>query len=101
MRGESPSPGLLRNPTSLRKRGEVSKQPLPRRIRIHQAAPSAAIERLPLAFGLRQPISHRIDHGGMMTHAAMAAFDLDAFGGRRSLFHAALPGTDTVGAAGD
>ena len=47
---------------------------------------------------LRQAIGDRVDHGGMMAHAAMAALDLDAFGGRGSLFHTALPGADAVGA---
>src|SRR6186997_1582877 len=75
--------------------------PLPMRIRINQAAPAASIERRPFAFSLRQTIGHRIDRGRMMTHAAMAALDLDAFGGRAGLLHAALPGADAVGAAED
>src|SRR5882757_10290995 len=62
------------------------------RIRINHAAPAAAIERGPFAFRLRQPVGHCIDRRGMMAHAAMAAFDLDAFGAGRRLFHAALPG---------
>src|SRR6202795_2844569 len=37
----------------------------------------------------------------MMAHAAMAAFDLDAFGLCGGLFHAALPRADAVGAAED
>ena len=36
-----------------------------------------------------------------MAHAAMAAFDLDAFGPRGGLLHAALPGADPVGSAED
>src|SRR4029077_4045977 len=47
------------------------------RIGIDQRPPAAAIERRPLAFALRQTIGHRIDDRGMMTHAAMATFDLD------------------------
>src|SRR6185437_8118341 len=89
------------DPTSPRKRGEVSKTSLPVRIRIYHAAPAGAVERLPLAFSLREAIGHRIDHGGMMTHAAMAAFDFDAFRLRGGFFHAALPRADTVGAAED
>ena len=49
------------------------------RIWIDHAAPARAIERRPFAFGLRQTIGDRVDHGRMMAHAAMAAFDLDAF----------------------
>ena len=52
------------------------------RIRINQTAPAGAIERRPFAFGLRQTIGDRVNHGRMMAHAAMAAFDLDAFGHR-------------------
>src|SRR4029453_9933260 len=74
---------------------------LPVRIRINQAAPAVAVERLPLAFRLREAIGHGIDGCGMVAHAAMAAFDLDAFGLRRALLHAALPGADAVGAAED
>src|SRR6266699_577334 len=57
-------------------------------IGIDQAAPAAAVERRPFAFGLRQTIGHRVNGSGMMAHAAMAAFDLDAFGLRGALFHA-------------
>src|SRR6202008_3414705 len=64
-----------------------------------QAAPAAAVERGPLAFRLCQTVGDRIDHGGMMTHAAMAAFDLDTLGGPGGLLHAALPGAEPVGAA--
>src|SRR5471030_253923 len=74
---------------------------LPVRIRVHKTAPAAAVERLPCAFGLRQAIRHRVDHGGMMAHAAMAAFHLDAFGGRGGFLHTALPRADAVGAAED
>src|SRR6187551_1027944 len=74
---------------------------LPMRVRINQTTPAASIERRPFAFRLRQPIGHRIDRSRMMTHAAMAALDLDAFGGRAGLLHASLPGADTVGAAED
>src|SRR5205814_9886018 len=68
-------------------------------IGIYEAAPAAAVERRPLAFGLRQAIGHRIHRRGMMAHAAMAAFDLDAFGEGGGLFDAALPRTDAIGAA--
>src|SRR5256884_9419012 len=71
------------------------------RVRIDQAAPAAAVERRPLAFGLRQTIGDGIDHGGMMAHAAMAALDLDVLGTGGWLFHAALPRADAVGAAED
>src|SRR5258705_2706840 len=74
---------------------------LPVRIRIDQAAPAAAVERGPFAFRLRQTVGHRIDRRGIMAHAAMAAFDLDAFGGCRGLLHAALPSADAVGTAED
>src|SRR5512140_3740059 len=74
---------------------------LPGRIGIDEAAPAAAVERRPLALGLGEAIGHGIDDRGMMAHAAMAAFDLDAFRRRRSLFHAALPRADAVGAAED
>src|SRR5947209_6389235 len=50
---------------------------------------------------LRKAIGHGVDHGRMMRHAAMAAFDLDALGLDGGLFHAALPGTDAVGTAED
>src|SRR4051794_34047888 len=50
------------------------------RIGIDQAAPAAPIERRPFALALRQAIGDRVDDGGMMAHATMAAFDLDAFG---------------------
>ena len=49
------------------------------RIRINHAAPAGAIERRPFAFRLRQAIGDRIEGGRVMAHAAMAAFDLDAF----------------------
>src|SRR5437879_2774011 len=74
---------------------------LPMRVRIHQAAPAASIERRPLALRLRQAIGHRIDNGRVMAHAAMAALDFDALGTRGSLLHAALPGADAIGAAED
>src|SRR6267154_1330965 len=70
-------------------------------IGIDQAAPAAAIERRPPALGLSEAIGHSIDGSGMMAHAAMAAFDLDAFGHRGGLFHAALPRADAVSAAED
>src|SRR5258707_4135919 len=74
---------------------------LPVRIRIHEAAPAAAIERRPLAFLLRKAVGHGIDRGGMVTHAAMAALDLDALAHGRGLLAAALPGADAVGAGKD
>src|SRR5277367_5034431 len=74
---------------------------LPARNGIDQAAPAAAVERLPVAFGLREAIGDRIDGGGVMAHAAMAAFDFDAFGHCRRFLLAALPGANTVGAAED
>src|ERR1700749_3272750 len=74
---------------------------LPVRIGIDQATPARAIERLPRTFALREAIGHRIDDSRIMAHAAMAAFDLNAFGDGRRLFHAALPGADPVGAAED
>ena len=55
----------------------------------------------PLAFGLRQAIGDRVNDGWMMAHPAMAAFNLDAFGQRRGLLHAALPGADPVGSTED
>jgi hypothetical protein len=90
------------NPTSPRKRGGVKEEAarLTVRIRINQTAPARAIER-PFAFGLRQTIGDRVDHGRMMAHAAMAAFDLDAFGHRGRFLSAVLPGADAVGAAED
>src|SRR5229473_8583831 len=74
---------------------------LPVGIGVDHAAPAAAVERRPLAFGLGETIGHGIDHGGMMAHAAMAALDLDILGAGGWLFHAALPGADAVGAAED
>src|SRR5690348_4038071 len=71
------------------------------RIGIHHRAPAGTVEWLPLAFALREAVGDRVDHGGVMTHAAMAAFDLDAFGLRRGLLNAALPGANAVGAAED
>src|SRR2546430_14473337 len=71
------------------------------RVRIDQAAPAAAVERRPLAFGLRQTIGHRIDDGGMVAHAAMAALDPDVLGAGGWRFHAALPRADAIGAAED
>src|SRR6185437_5981789 len=75
--------------------------PLPRGIGIDDAAPAAAVEWRPFALRLRQAVGHCVDHGGMMTHAAMAALDLDVLGPGRRPFHAPLPGADTVGAAED
>src|SRR5712692_415152 len=74
---------------------------LPVGIGVDHAAPAAAVERRPLSFGLRQTIGNGIDDGGMMAHAAMAAFDFDVLGAGGWLFHAALPGADAVGAAED
>src|SRR5712671_1685705 len=64
---------------------------LPVRIGIGEATPAAAVERRPFSLGLRQPIGDRKDRGGMMAHAAMTAFDFDAFGHRRGLFAATFP----------
>src|SRR5487761_2421409 len=75
--------------------------PLPVGIGIHDAAPAAAVERLPHAFGLGETVGHGVDDGGVMTHAAMTAFDLDALGRRGGLLHAALPRADAVGATED
>src|ERR1700759_2712468 len=74
---------------------------LPVRIGIDDRAPAGAVERLPLPFRLREAIGDRVDHRGMMAHAAMAALDLNALGLRRRLLHAALPGADAVRAAED
>ena len=51
---------------------------LPMRVRINHAPPAASIERRPFALSLRQAVGHRIDGGGVMAHAAMAALDFDA-----------------------
>src|SRR5258708_990334 len=76
--GESPSPEIRYCEfRPLPASGARWKNALPIRIGIDQAAPAAAVERRPLAFGLRETVGHRIDYGGMMAHAAMAAFDLD------------------------
>src|SRR5205807_2470580 len=80
-------------------RGARRRSALPMRIGIDQAAPAAAIERLPRAFLLREAVGHRIDRGGVMPHAAMTALDLDALGLGTRFLHAALPGADAVSAA--
>src|ERR1700761_193435 len=101
--GIDQSPGL--NPHGEEARSAFSNHEaqkiLPVRIGIHDRAPAGAVERLPLPFSLREAIGNRIDHRGMMAHAAMAALDLDALGLCRRLLHAALPGADAVGAAVD
>src|SRR5258707_10894811 len=74
---------------------------LPVGIGVDQAAPAAAVERRPLAFGLGQTIGDGIDDGGMMANAAMAAFDLDVLGAGGWFFHAAPPSADAIGAAED
>src|SRR6185437_16548605 len=74
---------------------------LPVRIGKEDRAPAGAVERLPLAFRLGEALGDRVDHGGVMAHAAMAALDLDALGVRGRLLLAALPGADAVGAAVD
>src|SRR5882757_11297532 len=71
------------------------------RIGIDQAAPAAAVERGPFAFGLREAVGDGVDHGRMMGHAAMAALDLDALDLGGGFFHATLPGADAVGTAED
>src|SRR5215470_5391318 len=74
---------------------------LPVRIGVNEATPAAAVEGGPLAFLLRQAIGDRVDRGRVMTHAAMAALDLDALGHVRGLLAAALPGADAVAAGKD
>src|SRR5262249_9176342 len=66
-----------------------------------KGAPAAAVEWFPLTLRLRQPIGDRIDDRGMMTHPAMAAFDLDALRLCCDPFLAALPGANAIGAAED
>src|SRR5689334_25103802 len=95
-----PHPPRKSAATSPRKRGEVKKKSAVR-IGIDQRAPAGSVKRLPCPFGLREAIGDGIDHGWMMTHPAMAAFDLDALRLRGGLLHAALPGADAVGAAED
>src|SRR5690349_2192317 len=99
------SPGQARQrhaSSGPRKRVEVKDgDELTSRIRINEAAPATTMERLPSPFGLGEPIGHSVNDRGMMTHAAMAAFNLDAFRSHGNLFHAALPGADAVGAAED
>src|SRR6202011_4588172 len=89
------------SPPRARRGEETAASGLPVGIGKDDAAPAAAIERLPLAFGLRQAIGDRIDRCGMMAHAAMAALDLDALRLCRGLLHAAFPSADAVGAAED
>jgi hypothetical protein len=58
-------------------------------------------ERLPPAFGLRQPVGHGVQHDRMHGHARVAADDLDALALRAAGCHAALPCDDTVAATVD
>ena len=60
-----------------------------------------AIEFLPLAFGLGQPVGDGVDGGRMMTEAAMTAFDLDVLDLWPLSLDAALPGTYAVRPAED
>src|SRR5689334_9555772 len=71
------------------------------RVGVDDRAPAGAVERLPLSLALGEAIGDGIDHGGVMAHPAMAAFDLDALRLRGGLLHAALPGADAVGPAED
>src|SRR5580704_6975884 len=73
----------------------------PTPIRKHEALPAGAVELLPLAFGLGQPVGDGIDGGRMMAEPAMAAVDLDILDLGALLVDAGLPGADAVGAAED
>jgi hypothetical protein len=45
-----------------------------------------SVEWLPVSLRLRQPVGNRKGDGWVITHAAMAAFDLNAFGSSRRSF---------------
>src|SRR5258707_2415654 len=66
-----------------------------------QGAPAAAIEFLPVSFGLDEAVGDRIDRRRMMAQAAVAAIDLDILARRAVLIETGLPGADAVAAAED
>src|SRR5260370_109262 len=70
-------------------------------IRESQSAPAAAIEFLPVSFGLGEAVGNGIDRCRMMAEAAMAAIDLDVLARRAVLVETGLPGADAVAAAED
>src|SRR5260370_7930886 len=63
-------------------------------IRESQSAPAAAIEFLPVSFGLGEAVGNGLDRCRMMAEAPMAAIDLDFFARRAALVHSGLPGPD-------
>ena len=81
--------------------GPRSEDASPPPVRKHEALPAGAVELLPLAFGLGQPVGDGIDGGRMMAEPAMAAIDLDVLDLLALLVDAGLPGADAVGAAED
>src|SRR5260370_41632211 len=68
-------------------------------IRKSQSAPAAAIEFLPVSFGLGEAVGDGVDRGRMMAQAAMAAIYLDVLARRAVLVETGLPGADAVAAA--
>src|SRR5450631_1807635 len=70
-------------------------------IRKSQGAPAAAIEFLPVSFGLGEAVGDGVDRRRMMAEAAMAAIDLDVLARRGVLVETGLPGADAVAAAED
>src|SRR5256885_15652074 len=68
---------------------------------IDEAAQAAAVERLPTALGLREPVRDRVQHDRVVAEPAVAALDLDVFRRRTFALEAALPGDDAVAAAED
>ena len=56
----------------------------PTPVGIDQALPARAVELLPLALGLGQPVGDGVDGGRMVAEPAMAAVDLDVLDLRRS-----------------
>src|SRR4029453_13310143 len=59
------------------------------------------MDRPPLAFCLREAIGDRVDRGGVVAEAAVAALHLDVLRARRPWPHANPPGADAAGGAED
>src|SRR6266478_1274733 len=70
-------------------------------IRKSQGAPAAAIEFLPVSFGLGEAVGDGVDRRRMMAQATMAAIDLDVLAHWAVLVETGLPGADAVAATED
>src|SRR5260370_40980111 len=70
-------------------------------IRKSQSAPAAAIEFLPVSFGLGEAVGDGVDRGRVVAQAPMDAIYLQVPAGRAVLVETGLPGADAVAAAED